>query len=67
MDAWDLELKELKRKLDRMDQTGSLEGRRKLHEVQEEKEAKMRERETIDSEHSDKNNKVFRYQDTFNK
>ena len=67
MDAWDLELKELKRKLDRMDQTGSLDGRRKLHEVQEEKEGKMRERETIDSEHSDKNKSVFKYQDIFNK
>lgn len=67
MDAWDLELKELKRKLDRMDQSGSLEGRRKLHEIQEEKEEKMREREAIDTEHSDKNNRVFKYQDVFNK
>jgi len=67
LDAWDTELKELKRKLDRMDQTGSLEGKRKLHEVQEEKEEKMREREAVDTEHSDKNNKVFRYQDVFNR
>lgn len=67
MDTWEAELKELDRKLGRIGETGTLEGKRKLHEVQEEKEEKRRERDSVDAELKDKNKRVILFQQTLNK